>query len=121
MPGINDVGPEKGMAESMYDGLLAAGVRIYEWQEHTMHAKLYLSDDYLVILGSANMDNLSLFLNYEMVTILYDERICRKYAEIFLSDLQEHCLEVKPAEVRRWTIFRRMRNWFIRLLGGPLG
>ena len=121
VPGINDVGPEKGMAESMYDGLLAAGVRIYEWQEHTMHAKLYLSDDYLVILGSANMDNLSLFLNYEMVTILYDERICRKYAEIFLSDLQEHCLEVKPAEVQKWSIFRRIRNWFIRLLGGAMG
>ena len=121
VPGINDVGPEKGMAESMYDGLLAAGVRIYEWQEHTMHAKQYLSDDYLVIIGSANMDNLSLFLNYEMVTILYDERICRKYAEIFRSDLREHCVEVKPAEVQKWSIFRRMRNWFIRLLGGPLG
>ena len=121
VPGINDVGPEKGMAESMYDGLLAAGVRIYEWQEHTMHAKQYLSDDYISIIGSANMDNLSLFLNYEMVTILYDERICRKYAEIFLSDLEQHCLEVKPAEVQKWSIFRRIRNWFIRILGGALG
>ena len=121
VPGINDVGPEKGMAESMYDGLLAAGVRIYEWQEHTMHAKEYLSDDYLVILGSANLDNLSLFLNYEMVTILYDERICRRYAEIFLSDLQEHCVEIKPGEVQKWSIFRRMRNWFIRILGGAMG
>ena len=121
MPGINDVGPEKGMAESMYDGLLAAGVRIYEWQEHTMHAKQYLSDDYLVIIGSANLDNLSLFLNYEMVTFLYDERICRRYAEIFLSDLQEHCVEIKPGEVQKWSIFRRMRNWFIRILGGAMG
>ena len=121
VPGINDVGPEKGMAESMYDGLLSAGVRIYEWQDHTMHAKQYLSDDYLVILGSANMDNLSLFLNYEMVTILYDERICRKYAEVFLSDIREHCVEVKKAEVRRWPFLRRVRNWFIRLLGGGVG
>ena len=56
-----------------------------------------------------------------VVTILYDERICRKYAEIFLSDLQEHCLEVKPAEVQKWSIFRRIRNWFIRLLGGAMG
>lgn len=98
-------------------GLLLAGCGY----RAPMHAKLYLSDDYLVILGSANMDNLSLFLNYEMVTILYDERICRKYAEIFLSDLQEHCLEVKPAEIQKWSIFRRIRNWFIRLLGGAMG
>ena len=121
VPGINDVGPEKGMAESMYDSLLAAGVRIYEWQEHTMHAKEYLSDDYLVIIGSANLDNLSLFLNYEMVTIIYDERICRKYAEIFLSDIQEHCVEIDTAQVQQWSIFRRLRNWFIRVLGGSLG
>ena len=67
------------------------------------------------------MDNLSLFLNYEMVTILYDERICRQYAEIFRSDLRTHCVEVKAAEVQRWSIFRRLRNWFIRVLGGPLG
>ena len=100
---------------------LDAGVRIYEWQEHTMHAKQYLSDDYLAIVGSANMDNLSLFLNYEMVTILYDERICRQYAEIFLSDLREHCQEVKEAEVQKWSLFRKIRNWFIRVLGGPLG
>lgn len=121
VPGINDVGPEKGMAESMYQELLDAGVRIYEWQEHTMHAKQYLSDDYLVIIGSANMDNLSLFLNYEMVTILYDERICRQYAEIFRSDLQEHCREIEEAEVRKWPLFRKIRNWFIRVLGGALG
>ena len=121
VPGINDVGPEKGMAESMYEELTSAGVRIYEWQEHTMHAKLYLSDDYLTIIGSANMDNLSLFLNYELVTLLYDERICRRYAEIFKSDLEQHCVEIPLEEVRSWPLLRRLRNGLIRLLGGPMG
>ena len=121
VPGINDVGPEKGMAESMYMELLSAGVRIYEWQEHTMHAKEYLCDDYLVIIGSANLDNLSLFLNYEMVTLVYDERICRRYAEIFLSDLEKNCEEMEWEKVRRWPVFRHIRNWFIRLLGGGMG
>ena len=121
VPGINDVGPEKGMAESMYMELLSAGVRIYEWQEHTMHAKEYLCDDYLMIIGSANLDNLSLFLNYEMVTLVYDERICRRYAEIFLSDLEKHCVEMEWEKVQRWPLFRHVRNWFIRILGGGLG
>ena len=120
VPGINDVGPEKGMAESMYDQLMDAGVRIYEWQEHTMHAKEYLSDDYLMVIGSANLDNLSLFLNYEMVTVVYDERICRRYAEIFLADLEEHCVEMEWEKVQRWPLRRRIRNWFIRLLGGAV-
>ena len=120
VPGINDVGPEKGMAESMYEQLMGAGVRIYEWQEHTMHAKEYLSDDYLMVIGSANLDNLSLFLNYEMVALVYDERICRRYADIFLADLEEHCVEMKWEQVQRWPLRRRIRNWFIRLLGGAV-
>ena len=120
VPGINDVGPEKGMAESMYEQLMDAGVRIYEWQEHTMHAKEYLSDDYLMIIGSANLDNLSLFLNYELVTVIYDERLCRRYAEIFLADLEGHCVEITPGQVERWPLRRRIRNWFIRLLGGAV-
>ena len=120
VPGINDVGPEKGMAESMYEELMGAGVRIYEWQEHTMHAKQYLSDDYLMVIGSANLDNLSLFLNYELVTVIYDERICRRYADIFLADLEEHCVEIAPEQVQRWPLRRRIRNWFIRLLGGAM-
>lgn len=121
VPGINDVGPEKGMAESLYMELLEAGVRIYEWQEHTMHAKLYLSDDYLTIIGSANLDNLSLFLNYEMVTLLYDERICPLYKQIFLSDIRENCVEITPEMVRSWPVTRHVRNWFTRALGGSMG
>ena len=121
VPGINDVGPEKGMAESLYQDLLEAGVRIYEWQEHTMHAKQYISDDYLVVIGSANLDKLSLFLNYEMVTVLYDGRICRRYAEKYLSDLREHCVEVPLEQVEKWSGFRRLRNRIIRLLGGEIG
>lgn len=121
VPGINDVGPEKGMAESLYEELIGTGVRIYEWQEHTMHAKQYISDDYLTIIGSANLDNLSLFLNYEMVAVIYDDRICKRYEETFLSDIKNNCVEVEEAQVKKWSVFRRIRNWMIRVLGGPLG
>ena len=121
VPGVNDIGPEKGMAESMYEELLDAGVRIYEWQEHTMHAKQYLSDDYLMIIGSANLDNLSHFLNYEMVTVLYDEQVCRLYKDVFLSDIEQHCVEVSPDQVHRWTPLHRIRNWLIRRFGGFFG
>ena len=119
-PSITDIQPERGIAESMYQGLLEAGVRIYEWQGHMMHAKQYLSDDYLTIIGSTNMDNLSLFLNYELLAILYDGRICRRAAETFQHDLETHCLEITLEEVRRWPSPRKWRNWILRILGGPL-
>ena len=120
-PSITDVGPERGIAESMYPGLLEAGVRIFEWQGHMMHAKQYLCDNYLTFIGSSNMDNLSLFLNYELLNVIYDERICRDATETFLENLSAHCREVTLEEVRKWTKFRRLRNWFMRTFGGAMG
>jgi len=102
------------------DSTLYAGIRIYEWQDHMMHAKQYLCDDYLTIIGSTNMDNLSLFLNYEMLAFLYDERICHRAAETFLHDLDAHCREITLEEVKRWPSPRKWRNWILRILGGPL-
>ena len=119
-PSITDIEPERGIAESMYEGLLDAGVRIYEWQDHMMHAKQYLCDDYLTIIGSTNMDNLSLFLNYELLALLYDERICHRAAETFLHDLETHCREITLEEVKSWPEPRKWRNWILRILGGPL-
>ena len=100
--------------------MLEAGIRIYEWQDHMMHAKQYLCDDYLAIIGSTNMDNLSLFLNYELLAFLYDERICHRAAETFLRDLDAHCREITLEEVKRWPSPRKWRNWILRILGGPL-
>ena len=36
-----------------------------------MHAKAVIFDNQLAVIGSANMDNRSLFLNYEVALFLY--------------------------------------------------
>lgn len=46
---------------------------------------------------------------------------CKRYEEIFLSDIKNNCVEVEEAQVKKWSVFRRIRNWMIRVLGGPLG
>lgn len=120
-PSVNDVGPEKWIGESVYRELLASGVRIFEWEGDILHAKEFISDDYLTVNGSANMDNLSFFLNYEVLAIVYDRETAVAAARTFCSDLDTHCREVTLDEVRRWGIFRRLRNWFARALAGHLG
>ena len=56
-----------------------------------------------------------------MVTLLYDERICPLYKQIFLSDIRENCVEITPEMVRSWPVTRHVRNWFTRALGGSMG
>ena len=121
VPGINDVKPAKWMGESLYKELLEAGIRIYEWQDHVLHAKQFITDDYLLGIGSANIDNLSFFLNYEVEALVYNEPATRNAASTFLSDIEKHCREITLEEVKNWSVFRKFRNWFTRHLGGPVG
>ena len=119
--GVSDVFFEEYVAEFLFRDLMEAGVRIFKWNTGIMHAKQFMSDDYLMAIGSVNMDNLSFFLNYENEAIIYDEDITREAAERFLEDLDTHCSEVTLEEVKRWNIFRKFRNWFFYTFGGPVG
>lgn len=51
------------------------GVKIVLIEGKMLHAKAILFDDYAVMLGSVNIDNRSLFLNYEVVSFVYTKRV----------------------------------------------
>ncbi|WP_162902380.1 phospholipase D-like domain-containing protein [Facilibium subflavum] len=51
------------------------GVEVVLFEKQMIHAKAVLFDDKAVMLGSVNLDNRSLFLNYEIVTFAYDDMI----------------------------------------------
>ena len=121
VPGVNDVAPEKWMGESLYRELTEAGIRIFEWQDHVLHAKQFMMDGALTGIGSPNMDNLSCFLNYEVLALVYDEAVTAHAADTFLSELQTNCVEITAADLRRWSAFRKLRNRLTRIFGGPLG
>ena len=52
--------------------LARAGARVW-LTDHMVHAKAVVIDDALALVGSANLDARSLFLNYEMMTAFYRE------------------------------------------------
>ena len=59
--------------------LAAAGARV--WLASAMvHAKAVLIDDELALVGSANLDGRSLFLNYELMVAFYDPEVVRDFA-----------------------------------------
>ena len=60
--------------------LAAAGAHV--WLAHGMlHAKAILIDDDLALAGSANLDERSLFLNYEMMIAFYDRSVVESFAQ----------------------------------------
>lgn len=60
--------------------LAAAGGKI--WLAPAMiHAKAVLIDDDLALVGSANLDDRSLFLNYELMVAFYDASVVQDFAQ----------------------------------------
>lgn len=51
-----------------------AGAKVYFHTEGMIHAKAVLVDRLLAMIGSANMDSRSLFLNYEVMLLVYSPK-----------------------------------------------
>ena len=52
-----------------------AGIKVYLYNGTMLHAKTILFDNSSTMLGSVNLDNRSLFLNYEVATFVYSEKV----------------------------------------------
>jgi cardiolipin synthase len=59
--------------------LTAAGARVW-LTTHMVHAKAIVIDDNFALVGSANLDARSLFLNYELMTAFYEADAVRRFA-----------------------------------------
>jgi cardiolipin synthase len=68
--------------------LLAAGVKVYQYSRGMMHSKYVLVDGEWASVGTANTDNRSLFLNYEVNCLIYDPAAVAELEEHFLRDLE---------------------------------
>jgi cardiolipin synthase len=74
---------------SYYEQLLEAGVHVHEYAPGMIHAKTMVVDGRIVLVGSANMDMRSFRLNFEVHTLLHDERTAKDLETRFLADLAQ--------------------------------
>ena len=74
-PGIPDKKLVFRLTRSYYRYLLEAGVKIYEYTPGFMHAKSFVCDDKLAVVGTINLDYRSLYLHFECATLIYDAKV----------------------------------------------
>ena len=71
VPHIPDKKLVFGVTRSFYHRLMAAGVRIYEYEPGFIHAKSYLADDERGMIGTINLDYRSLVHHFENGVWMY--------------------------------------------------
>jgi cardiolipin synthase A/B len=81
-----DAVPVQAAGQSYYEELLAAGVRIFEFEPAMMHAKTAVVDSAWSIVGSANMDERSMELNEENVLGIADREFARSIEQGLSAD-----------------------------------
>lgn len=108
-PARNDDFAVGGTSRSYYADLLAAGVKIFEFEPGLLHTKSLTMDGEVTLIGSANMDRRSFDLNYENNILLVD-KAATAAMRARQAEYQSKCREVTAAQVAAWPWTMRLKN-----------
>jgi cardiolipin synthase len=92
IPSISDQKLTLWSGRSFYPELIETGVEICEYDHALLHSKVMVVDDAWALVGSANMDQRSFRMSFEVTTILYDQALALQLCADF---------EARWAEARR--------------------
>jgi len=93
----------------------AVGVRFYRYEAGFLHQKVMLIDDHAAAVGTANLDNRSFRLNFEITTLVADENFARSVAAMLEQDFSL-CTRATPGDLERRNIFFQLSVRIARLL-----
>jgi cardiolipin synthase len=105
-----DVHVVRFAGRAWYETLLEAGVRVYEWQPGTLHAKVFVVDGIWSTVGSMNFDNRSMALNDEATLMVLDPGIGQQMERTFVDDLRQ-AQEITLDGFRRRSWLHRIAEW----------
>ncbi len=99
--------------------LMESGVRIYAYEKGFVHAKTMVADKFYCSVGSANLDERSVKLNFETNAMVYSGKIGEMMQNAFIEDLK-HCSEYTMKNYSERTLVQRINTNISRLLSNQL-
>jgi cardiolipin synthase A/B len=106
LPGRNNHPSAGAAARRIYQPLMDAGVHIHEWNGVMVHAKTAVVDGEVALVGSSNLDPLSMQRNYELNLVVVDPKTGAAMQEMFKRDLTEST-EIDPAAWKRRPLWQK--------------
>ena len=114
LPHIPDKWYAYSTAWSYYRELLESGVRIFEYTPGFIHAKNFVSDDEICVVGTINLDYRSLYLHFECAAVMYGCSIAEEMREDFDETLRKS-IEITTDDCIRRPLYKRIVSWVLRI------
>ena len=76
-------------AFAYHESATATGAKVYRYTDGFLHAKTILIDDRASAVGTANLDNRSLRLNFEITAWVYDQAFAAEMEQMYLNDFEK--------------------------------
>ena len=107
LPGRNNHPVAGAAARRIYGPLLEAGIGIWEWDGVMLHAKTAVADGEVTMIGSSNLDPLSIRRNYELNLLVADPATGSAMRDMFARDIQS-ATRVDAVAWRRRPVWQRV-------------
>jgi len=114
-PHIPDKKYMRLIALRYYPRLIQHGVKIYEYTPGFIHAKSFVSDDTVAVVGTINLDYRSLYLHYECACLMYRSPAVEEIRDDFL-DAQSISTLITTEYCNTRPIHERAVGWLLNLI-----
>lgn len=97
-----------------FEEVAQTGVRFFRYTEGFLHEKVMLIDEEIATVGTANFDNRSFRLNFEITCIVKDKLFTSQIEKMFIDDFA-HSSEVTPEDLSSRSFGFRLATRLARL------
>jgi len=82
---------------AFYQDVLPVGVKLFRYRDGFLHQKVMLVDDAVAVVGTANLDNRSFRLNFEVTAVVHDSAFAADVERMFEEDFSRS-RKMEPGE-----------------------
>lgn len=109
-----------GIASQVYiSKLLDHGVKVYRYKRGFLHQKVLLVDDLFAVIGSANFDFRSMFINFEISVLAQEEQFLQDVERMLTKDMEMSEI-ISPDEFINLSLWKKITGRAANLLAPVL-
>jgi len=101
-------------AYSFFEEAAETGIRFFRYMDGFLHQKVLLIDNDISAIGTANFDNRSFRLNFEIMAVVADRAFNAEVEQMLLADM-EKSVEMQPGDLDKKSYWFKLGTRLARL------